>query len=128
MDYYNDYYHTEDDIVELENKIKPLLNMPLLDDENEMFMVTDYDIEGVDMSEFNWFKKRKVVRMFFIKSITIKNSKDEFIHENDFICSITGIQKLWDYRLNFSKLEKNLVKFTLNNKISMIFGMPEILN
>ena len=119
---------TEDDIIMVGDHLKRLKGMILQDDNDEFFVLKDYSIEGISEYPFNWFKKRKEVRMFYIDSMTLETAEGEYVHSDDNMCSIDGLNMLMESQVRYSKLEKNLIKFTLKTGITLNFGKLETLN
>lgn len=127
MDYFQDYYHNEDEIIIIEDKLKALLNMPLLDENNEMFVIKNYKIVGIDVKQFNWFRKPKTKCSFYIDFIEINTSRGEmYTYTEDEMCTLSGLNRLWDCRKNYSDLEKEMTLFVINNKIPISFNPVKV--
>lgn len=119
--------YTEDDIIELDDYLKGLVGKILLDENGEFFTLKSFDIQGKDVEEFKLFSKNSTNRMFYINQLIIEGDDKTYIHKNDEMCSIAGIKSLKDYELNYSRLQLNLIKFTLRNDITLKFGKPELV-
>ena len=116
-----EHLFTEDEIIVIGEDLKNLKGMILLDDHNELFVLKDYNIKSFTITDGGWFKKKTEEQTFYIDFITLTGDEDH-IHQDDDMCSRRGVRTLLEYRVNFSKLEKNLIKFTLKNSITLKYG------
>lgn len=114
--------YTEDEIILIDDLLKNLKDKILMDDHQEFFILKDFNIKSITTKEFRLFKPNVEVQQFYINTITIGNGAKDYVHQDDAMCTTYGINSLMNYRLNYFTLEKNLIKFTLNNGISLKFG------
>ena len=95
-----------------------------MDDNGEFFTLKSFETEGIDISKYKMFKFRSKVtkRMFFIKQLVLEGGDGIYTHEDDEMCSLEGVNKLMKFYVNYSKLEKNLIKFVIKTGISLNFN------
>ena len=117
-----EHLFTEDEIIIVGENLKTLKGKILMDNHNEFFVLKDYDIKSTSYKEWNIFKPNKEVTLFYIDFITLTSAEEDIIHRDDDICSHRGLSTLSEYQVNFSRLEKNLIKFTLKNSITLKYG------
>lgn len=118
--------YSENYAIEIGKHLKILKGKILQDQHGEFFYLKDFNIEGVSEYPFNWFKKRKEVRRFYIESLTLESADGVHVHVEDSMCSVDGLNMLMESQLRYSKLEKNLIKFTLKTGITLNYGKLEI--
>lgn len=119
---------TEDEIVVVDEHLKNLKGKILQEENATFFTLKEYNIKGVSKYPFNWFKKRKEVRMFYIESLTLEFADGSYTHTEDDMCSLNGMNMMMECQLRFSKLEKELIKFTISTGITLKYGKLELLN
>lgn len=117
-----EHLYTEDEIILIGDHLKNLKGKILMDDHKQFFILKDFDIKSVTVEEFRLFKPNVKVQKFYIDSMTLSSGDEEYIHQDDIMCSVHGIKTLMDYQVNYSALEKNLINFTLKNKITLKYG------
>jgi hypothetical protein len=96
--------------------------MILLDADDEFFILKDYDIKSEEIELFNWFKTNLHVQQFYIDTITITGDGDDYVHQDDDMCTLEGVTTLMEFHANYTALQTKLVKFTLKNGIQLNFG------
>jgi hypothetical protein len=117
-----EHLFTEDEIIIVGEDLKNLKGKILLDDHNEFFVLKDYNIKSFTITDGGWFKKKTEEQAFYIDFITLTGVDEDITHKDNDMCSLRGVRTLLEYRVNFSKLEKNLIKFTLKNSITLKYG------
>jgi hypothetical protein len=118
----NKEYYTEDEIIKIGDHLKNLKGMILLDADDEFFILKDYDIKSEEIELFNWFKTNLHVQQFYIDTITITGDGDDYVHQDDDMCTLEGVTTLMEFHANYTALQTKLVKFTLKNGIQLNFG------
>jgi hypothetical protein len=116
-----EHLYTEEEIITIGEFLKSLKGKILLDDQNEFFVLKDYDIKSMTYTDGGWFKKKINMEAFYIDFVTLEGDK-EYIHQDDSMCSAHGVRNLMRYHLNFNLLESKLMKFTLKNGITLKYG------
>lgn len=117
-----EHLYTEDEIIQIGDHLKNLKGKILMDNHNNFFKLKDFDIKSITTEELRLFKPNVEVQHFYIDSITLTGGDEEYVHQDDNMCSIHGVKTLMNYQVNYSSLEKNLIKFTLKNEIILKYG------
>lgn len=116
-----EHLYTEDEIIEIGDHLKSLKDMILLDDNNEFFVLKDYDIKSMTYTEGGWFTKKTEQQAFYIDFVTLEGDKT-YKHQDDKMCSAQGVANLLRYKGNFDILNSKLINFTLKNEITLKYG------
>ena len=113
---------TEDEIIIIGDQLKTLKDKILMDDNKQFFKLKEFDIKSTSYKEWNIFKPNEEVTVFYIDFITLTGAEEDYVHQDDDMCSHRGMSTLLRYHKNYTVLEKNLNAFALKNGMLMNFG------
>ena len=113
-------YYNENDIIDIRNTLNFLKGKILMDNNGDLFILNDYYIESVTRTK-GIFKKREVTE-FLIKRIEFTSGTKDYVHEDDMMCSSTGVGYLMDWHSNWTALQAKLIRFSIDTGMPLNFS------